>query len=185
MERSLREAIILEYARRRPGYGFEHVGGAQHELAGAQPELAGARATDAATITRSVHRRNPLCGDEVEVRLELVTGERPAVVRLRWEGRGCTVSQASAAMLAARADGTPVADLRRLSHEVRELISAPAGDDAEGQDVGADETEDVAALAGIGRLPLRARCAALAWDAFDQAIAPESGSVSDPDRGPR
>ena len=48
----------------------------------------------------------------------------------------------------------------------------------------ADETEDVAALAGIGRLPLRARCAALAWDALDEAIARGAGSVSDPDRGP-
>ncbi|KRE20967.1 iron-sulfur cluster assembly scaffold protein [Agromyces sp. Soil535] len=176
MERSLREAIILDYARRRPGYGFEGF---------AQDERAAAGASEATTTTRAVHRRNPLCGDEVEVRVELVTGERPGVVRLRWEGRGCTLSQASAAMLAARADGTPVAELRRLSHEVRELISAPAGDDVEDEDVAVDETEDVAALAGMGRMPLRARCAALAWDALDEAIAPSAGSVSDPGRGPR
>ncbi len=181
MERSLREAIILDYARRRPGYGFDGVAHDEHAAAGG--------ASDAPVTTRSVHRRNPLCGDEVELRVDLVGGEQPAVARLRWEGRGCTVSQASAAMLAARADRTPVAELRRLSHEVRELISAPTRDDAEDRDsalaASADETEDVAALAGIGRLPLRARCAALAWDALDEAIARGAGSVSDPDRGPR
>lgn len=161
MERSLREEIILDYARRRPGFGFEV-----------------ARATDAASHVRSVHRRNPLCGDEVELRLEVAADA--TITRLRWEGRGCTVSQASAAMLAARAEGMTTAGLRMLSREVHALIvdtTAAADGDGDG--------DDVLALAGVGRFPLRARCAGLAWDAVDEAIGLEAALLTGPDRVPR
>lgn len=160
MERSLREEIILDYARRRPGFGFEV-----------------ARATDAASHVRSVHRRNPLCGDEVELRLEVAADA--TITRLRWEGRGCTVSQASAAMLAARAEGMTTADLRMLSREVRTLIVDQTGTHPD------DEGDDVLALAGVGRFPLRARCAGLAWDAVDEAIGLEAALLTGPDRVPR
>jgi len=159
MEQSLREAIILDYARRRPAYGFDP------DAAVAGPTLA-------------VHRRNPLCGDEVELRIE-VTGAAaaPEAVRLRWEGRGCTVSQASAAMLATVAEGATVADLRRRSRDVHALIAAIGPGE---HDEGAHGDDDLVALAGIGRLPLRARCAALAWDALDEVLG-----LIDPDRGRR
>jgi nitrogen fixation protein NifU and related proteins len=161
MEQRLREAIIVDYARRRPAYGFD---------------------PDAAAVagpTRAVHRRNPLCGDEVELRVELTGDEvaAPAVAGLRWEGRGCTVSQASAAMLATVAEGMTVADLRRRSREVHALIV----DIGPGElDEHAHGDDDLLALAGIGRLPLRARCAALAWDALDEVLG-----LTDPDRGRR
>lgn len=174
MDRALREAIILDYARVRQGYGLEQRTDA---VAGAHP---------AVSAFREVHRRNPLCGDEVTVRLEFTESRPTVVARLRWEGRGCTVSQASAAMLAVRAEGMTPADLLALSHEVRELIVSP--EPMEGSEAVSDEAPDVAALAGIGRLPLRARCAALAWDALDAALAaeaqPSGGPLSDPDRAP-
>ncbi|WP_448002450.1 iron-sulfur cluster assembly scaffold protein [Agromyces bauzanensis] len=165
MEQSLREAIIVDYARRRPGSGVD----------GGEDGVA-----DAATPSRTVRRRNPLCGDEIELRLGLTAGDDPMVARLRWAGRGCTVSQASAAMLASRAGGMTTADLRRLSRGVHELIV-----DQSGVRTDLDEADDLAALAGIGRFPLRARCAALAWDALDEAIGLEARDVTGPDRGPR
>lgn len=160
MEQSLREAILVDYARRRPGSGFDG---------------AGSWETDA-TAVRSVHRRNPLCGDEVVLRLEVAAGDA-TITHLRWDGRGCIVSQASAAMLASTAEGLSIADLRSLSRDVHELIVDQAGGSPHLDD-------DLAALAGIGRFPLRARCAALAWDALDEAIGRDSAPVTGHDRGP-
>jgi nitrogen fixation protein NifU and related proteins len=169
MERNLREAIIVDYARRRPGAGIDDADGSRR------------RATGAAASTRSVHRRNPLCGDEVELRLDLSADDPPVVAHLRWEGRGCTVSQASAAMLAVRGEGLAADGLRRLSREVHAVIVDPAGDHG-----GLDDSDDLAALAGLGRLPLRARCAVLAWDALDEVLAGVLGLpasvVTGPDR---
>lgn len=162
MEQSLREAILVDYARRRPGSGFDGAGSSE---------------TDA-TEARSVRRRNPLCGDEVVLRLEVAAGDA-TITHLRWDGRGCIVSQASAAMLASRAEGMTAAQLQRLSREVHELIVDQSG--APGD---IDENDDLATLAGIGRFPLRARCAALAWDALDEAIARDSALVTGHDRGP-
>jgi nitrogen fixation protein NifU and related proteins len=166
MDRALREAIIMDYARDRPGKGFD-----QRTDAGQVPE-------PTPSGFREVHRRNPLCGDEVTLRLEFGPEDPPVVARFRWEGRGCTVSQASAAMLATYAEGKTPAGLRALSGEVRELISLP--DTLERPALGAQRAPDVAALAGIGRLPLRARCAALAWDALDAVLDAGNGPLRPP-----
>ena len=162
MDRALRETLIADYATRRPGHGFGVESRAVH----------------------AVHRRNPLCGDEVELQFAVSEVGSPSVVGLRWEGRGCVVSQASAAMLVARVDGMALADIWRLSGEVHSLIMG-SSTPAPGVDV--DFAEDVAALAGIGRLSLRARCASLAWDALDAALSDprELGGPGGPDRGPR
>lgn len=168
MERSLREAIIVDYAKRRPGYGFEGVG----EGVGAGGAAGEVEAGPRRGTMRSSHLRNPLCGDEVALRIELSPGAPPRVARLRWEGRGCTVSQASAAMLAVRAEGLTPAELRDRAREVRELIALPEpAEERSATGEAAPESEpDVVALAGIGRLPLRARCAGLAWEALEAAL---------------
>ena len=48
------------------------------------------------------HLNNPLCGDEVTIYANLRDGK---VVELSFTGRGCSISQASASMLAERLQG--------------------------------------------------------------------------------
>ena len=44
----------------------------------------------------SIHDSNPLCGDEIDIHLKV---EEEKVKEIKFEGRGCAISQASASML--------------------------------------------------------------------------------------
>ncbi|OUD83311.1 NifU-like protein [Clavibacter michiganensis subsp. michiganensis] len=86
-------------------------------------------------------------------------------VAVRWHGRGCTVSQASASMLAELVEGRTAAEASALVVELRALIRShelrPGAEDRLG---------DAFALADSGRYPLRGTCALLAWHALEEAL---------------
>ena len=115
----------------------------------------------AASFDAEAHELSRTCGDEVTVRLTLADG---VVTAFSWEGHGCTVSMASASALAELARGMPVAGVFALAEEF--FASLAPGDTSLGHaSLGAAE-----AFAGIGRYPLRAGCASLAWRAALAAI---------------
>ena len=58
---------------------------------------------------------NPLCGDIVEMQLEL--DEKNAVSDVKFNGHGCAISQASASMLTELVKGKTVDDVRKISKE--------------------------------------------------------------------
>lgn len=109
------------------------------------------------------HRRSPACGDDVRVRVVL-HGDR--IAELRWDGHGCVVSTAAASALGATAPGLTVSDLRALT--LRYLATLESGSAAD-PDLG-----DLEAFAGIGRYPLRAGCASLAWRTALDALQTET-----------
>ena len=76
---------------------------------------------DAPTVT--AEGVNPLCGDELQVELQIDDG---VVTDLRFNGRGCAISQAAASMISDVAKGKPVEDVRALgSEEVLEELGIP------------------------------------------------------------
>jgi nitrogen fixation protein NifU and related proteins len=76
---------------------------------------------DAPTVT--AEGVNPLCGDELRVELQI---EHGVVTDLRFNGRGCAISQAAASMISDVAKGKPVEDVRALgSEEVLEELGIP------------------------------------------------------------
>jgi nitrogen fixation protein NifU and related proteins len=76
---------------------------------------------DAPTVT--AEGVNPLCGDELRVELQIEDG---VVTDLRFNGRGCAISQAAASMISDVAKGKPVADVQALgSEEVLEELGIP------------------------------------------------------------
>ena len=54
---------------------------------------------------------NPLCGDELSVELEI---EGDTVQDVRFNGRGCAISQAAASILTKEIEGKTVDELRRF-----------------------------------------------------------------------
>jgi nitrogen fixation protein NifU and related proteins len=57
---------------------------------------------------------NPLCGDQIKMELKVDDG----VVRdIRFSGKGCAISQASASMLTEQIKGMKLADVAKLSKE--------------------------------------------------------------------
>ncbi|MGZ4031922.1 MAG: Fe-S cluster assembly sulfur transfer protein SufU [Tumebacillaceae bacterium] len=108
----------------------------------------------------AVRLRNPTCGDDVTLYLDVRDG---VVERAHFEGVGCSISMSSASMLTEAVTGLPVADALQLNEEFRQLVK--------GQDVVSDRLGDLEVLAGVAQFPARIKCATLVWNALERAIA--------------
>lgn len=143
---SLYQELILDHSKNRRGFGL----------------------ADPGAHSATVHQRNPICGDEVTLRVD-VDGDRVASVS--WEGAGCSISQASASMLVALLredggdDGMPKADAEALIAKFREALRS------RGQIPLDEETfADAAALSGVSKYTARVKCAMLAWVALEEGL---------------
>ncbi len=68
---------------------------------------------------------NPLCGDRIRMDLKVQDGR---IVDVRFSGKGCAISQASASMLTERIKGATVEEARRLTRDdVLEMLGIPLG----------------------------------------------------------
>jgi nitrogen fixation protein NifU and related proteins len=65
--------------------------------------------------THQARDTNPLCGDEVTLRLKVDGSQR--ISDVRFEGRGCAISQASASMLTTIVKGKTLPDAEALNRE--------------------------------------------------------------------
>ncbi|MGB7639550.1 MAG: SUF system NifU family Fe-S cluster assembly protein [Nitrososphaeraceae archaeon] len=62
----------------------------------------------------SIHDSNPLCGDEIDIHLKI---EEEKVKDIKFEGRGCAISQASASMLTEMIMDKPLTTVKDLTKE--------------------------------------------------------------------
>jgi nitrogen fixation NifU-like protein len=86
---------------------------------------------------------NPLCGDELAVELKVEDG---VVTDIRYNGRGCAISQAAASMLSDVVKGKQVSELSQLGRE------------------------DVLEELGIPLTPIRLKCAMLSVGVLKVAL---------------
>ena len=118
-----------------------------------------------------VHHVNPTCGDEVTLRVRVDDGN---IAELTWTGQGCSISQASASVMAQAVTGRPVDQALELSSEFRELMDSRGeltGDWAQRADDEDDPLGDAVAFVGVARYPARIKCALLGWSAMKDAVA--------------
>jgi len=115
---------------------------------------------------------NPLCGDEVQVYLDVDDG---TVTDVRVSGQGCSISQSSASMMSQAVKGRSVDDARRLVRAFKAMMSIHEHElDGDGDD-DAEDLEDVKlgdleALRGVVKFPVRIKCATLAWNTLTQGL---------------
>lgn len=111
--------------------------------------------------THTVTMNNPLCGDVVELQLEL-EGDR--IARARFQGRGCSISQAAASMMTRELEGRSVDEALRLADKFTRLMHGEGGL-SEDEDLG-----DLRALAGVARFPVRIKCALLGFNCLEELL---------------
>ncbi len=114
-----------------------------------------------------VHHVNPVCGDEVTLRVALsgVDGE-PVVQDLSYDALGCSISQASASVMSNLVIGKAVSEAMTISQAFLELMQSKGGGAPD-----EDLLEDAVAFAGVSKYPARIKCALLGWMAWKDATA--------------
>jgi nitrogen fixation NifU-like protein len=113
----------------------------------------------------SCSKNNPLCGDEITVHAHLADGW---VAEVTFEGQGCSISQASASMMTEAVTGKSVEEAGSLTAEFRGMMEGKT-------EPGEDEFGDLIALKGVVKYPVRIKCAVLAWDVLQEALAGTNG----------
>ena len=110
----------------------------------------------------SVLMKNPLCGDEIAVHVRY---DGDQIADLAFSGRGCSISQASASMMTQLLKGKSVEEAEGIRARFRDMVM---GD----KEAGEDKTlGSLRSLGGVARFPARVKCALLAWNALDTALA--------------
>src|SRR5580658_4656054 len=114
-----------------------------------------------------VHHVNPVCGDEVTLRVTLSgAGGEPMVEDLSYDALGCSISQASASVMSDLVVGKAVAEALSISQAFLELMQSK-GEGSPDEGV----LEDAVAFAGVSKYPARIKCALLGWMAWKDATA--------------
>ncbi|RAX15788.1 SUF system NifU family Fe-S cluster assembly protein [Pseudarthrobacter sp. AG30] len=140
----LYQQIILDHSKARHGSGLAAID------------------APAGAATGQSHQLNPVCGDEVTLRLAVQDG---TVVQVAWDGAGCSISMASASVLSELADGMTVAELHQVIESFREVLRSRGKVQADPELLG-----DAAAFEGVARYAARVKCAMISWVAAEDAL---------------
>jgi len=104
---------------------------------------------------------NPLCGDNVQV--ELQVGEDGRITDIAFQGSGCAISRASASLMTATLKGKTTAEAQELFDGFHALLT--------GGKVDAASLGKLVVFKGVGEFPMRVKCATLAWHAMKEALS--------------
>ena len=142
--RDLYQEVILDHAKRPRNFGrpdhFDH----------------------------EAHGHNPLCGDKIDV--FLILGKDDRVEDIRFEGRGCAISMASASLMTELLKGKTEAEAKRLFEKFHEMVTHEESGETL-PDAAPDDLERLQVLAGVRQFPMRVKCATLPWHTFNAALA--------------
>lgn len=136
---SLYQELILDHSKNPQGRGLLH------------------------NPTAQSHQLNPTCGDEITLSIRVTDGQIEAI---GWEGHGCSISQASASLLATLIPGNSVTAATALLDDFRTALRSRGTIELDEERFG-----DAIALNGVSRYVARVKCAMLAWVAFEAALA--------------
>jgi nitrogen fixation protein NifU and related proteins len=120
---------------------------------------------------------NPVCGDEVTLRIVLKDSDAGlgrgggveaniVVADVSYDALGCSISQASASVLTDLLIGKPVSEAMNVNDQFLALMQSQ-GEGEPDEDV----LGDAVAFAGVSKYPARIKCALLSWMAWKDATA--------------
>ena len=115
----------------------------------------------------ALERNNPLCGDEIELFLKFDGDDVQAIA---FEGKGCSISQASASMMTEKVQGLSAKDAQLLAESIKRMMAGEEEGDA-------DALGDLISLKGVVKYPVRIKCALLGWNTLLEGLE-EAGKTT-------
>ncbi len=104
---------------------------------------------------------NRSCGDELELEMILEDGR---IQKIALGGKGCSIHTASGSLMAEAVEGKTVEEALQIIRDFKAMI-------VEQKDVHFHEDlEELEALRGVQKYPIRVKCATLCWNTLEQAL---------------
>lgn len=123
-----------------------------------------------AAPTHHAHGLNPLCGDDIEVYLNVEDG---VIKEARFSGQGCAISKSSASMMTDAVKGMKPVQAFAMFDIFHNLVTGEAVSESEMAELGKG-----AAFGGVKEFPARVKCASLAWHTLKAALNKTQDPVS-------
>ncbi|MFZ5816560.1 MAG: Fe-S cluster assembly sulfur transfer protein SufU [Bacillota bacterium] len=111
------------------------------------------------------HLHNPTCGDDLEVQVSL--GADGKIDDVKWNGRGCSISMASASMMSVALKGKTLEEAQVLMQSFYSMMKSEEGN--------YKLLGELQALSGVSKFPVRIKCATLAWHCLEEGIKEYEG----------
>jgi nitrogen fixation protein NifU and related proteins len=141
----LYQEVILDHSRRPRNFG----------------EL-----PDAAML---VHGDNPACGDEIHLAVKFDADG--GLQDIKFTGRGCAISQASASLMTIKLKGKGRGDVLEMLRAFHDLVTNETSEAPK-------KLGDLRVMRGVRNFPQRVKCAMLAWRAVEQALEQGAGEAT-------
>jgi nitrogen fixation NifU-like protein len=113
--------------------------------------------------THKAHGKNPLCGDDYWVYLDIKDG---MITDVHFNGSGCAISKSSASMMAESIRGKSLSDVVSKKDAFLKLLT----EDGSIQDDLKGTLGKLIVFEGVKKYPARVKCAALSWRALEAAL---------------
>jgi nitrogen fixation NifU-like protein len=116
-----------------------------------------------------VHGDNPACGDEIHLAVKFDVGG--GLEDIKFTGRGCAISQASASLMTMKLKGKSRKEAVEMIHVFHDLVT-------NGADEAPKTLGDLRVMKGVRNFPQRVKCAMLPWRAVEQAFEQGAGEAT-------
>lgn len=117
---------------------------------------------DMEACTHQAHGLNPLCGDDITLKLVVEDG---LVKEILFQGHGCAISKASSSLMTVNVKGKTVAEAEVLLEQFRAMIRGTLDTATEPNVLGR-----LSLFQGVKDLPSRVKCAVLPWVTLHSAL---------------
>lgn len=128
------------------------------------------------TANRKAEGYNPLCGDQLNVYLEL---DDDLIKEVSFEGSGCAISKASASMMTQSVKGKSKQEVEVLFDEFHRMVTGKLDEETTPNHLG-----NLKIFAGVHDFPARVKCASLSWHTLQAALEGQEITTTEGDKDP-
>ncbi len=115
--------------------------------------------------THHAEGHNPLCGDQLDLTLNVVDG---VIQDVKFDGSGCAIDVASASLMTGAVKGKTVDEAATMADQFRALVRGELNPETDPHALG-----KLTLFQGVRDLPVRVKCAVLPWATLRSALKGE------------